>query len=489
MTGVNYSYQNHPVVLRVYDIDGTLANTQHLTDGRREPADILHASPLSSLRDEYGYLRELYPSGDPEFGLARHLPYGVNMAEAPALDSVSGVHVALITRAPAAYASTLAGLLGLERYPIWASSRVSRAEKLTSLAKMFGVPIKHVVYVGDEEADHAAAEEAGCRFEAVSEVVRPSIGEPLYDFWPELKTLQKSEPRFVHELLTVGDIVASLREHPYHERAVLQARLARLVRPEHRYCLVPAGRMVDDLFDDPGVPAHLFSRQEHDETYLQFLRGLFPVRSAPPVRPGAGDAHYFVRFRNAYQSGQPGADPLGRLMSEIKDYSVRSGRMRSGSEVRLGGLRLVADVMAAHLVDWFRGFAPPPAIDFVRPHAFSLEQPGQVSWWLARWVAQACRQATGNDWQMASPDAESDGWAVLLDDQRTTGTHIEEHIAEHGSRIATMTWSWSRSDETTGPAPSQRRNGSNCHWPDPGPCPTHEGSGMIGDPFRSTRSS
>ena len=483
-----YGYETTAAVLRVYDMDGTLANTEHLSEGRRRPADLLAGSPLAPILGYGGYLPSVYPEGDPEFGVARFLRSGANMAQVPGIDAVAGVNVALITRAPVAYASTLAGLLGLERYPIWASSRVSRAEKLVALAKMFDVPLTDVVYVGDEDEDFQAAEAAGCQFESLNRLVRPELGQALYpdmEEWPGLDRLKKSPARPASTLVSVGHIVASLRAHPYHARALLQARLARLVRPEHRYCLVPAGRMVDNLFDDPGVPAYLFSRQEHDDTYLQFLRGLFPARSAPAPTPDAGDCHYFVRFRNAYQSGQPGADPLGRLMSEIKDYSNRSGRMRSGAEVRLAGLRFVADVMAAHLVDWFRGFAPPPLIDYVRPHDFSLEQPGQVSLWLARWVAQACRFATGNDWRIPEWDEAPAEWAVLIDDQRTSGSHITQHVSQHGARVATITWSWSNAEEATGPSSSRRRGNSVCYWPDPGPCPTHDGAGLVGDPFRS----
>ena len=475
MDQTNYSYESTPVRLRIYDMDGTLANTEHVADGRRMPFDLLSGSPMVTWFGYSGYLAPLYPEGDPNFGLPRITRSGFNMSHAPAIDTVSGIPVALITRAPVAYASTLAGLLGLERYPIWASSRLSRAEKLTALARMFRVAPEHVVYVGDQAEDRQAADEAGCKFEAPDSVVRPALGESLYpeDGWPEplpstthaISSLEDSP------LTSVSDIVRSLRVQPLHERTALQARLARLVRPEHRYCLIPPGRLTEHLFDYPGVPAYLFAKQEHDETYLLFLRNLFPARSAPSPDSRGGDTHYFVKFRNSHQSGQLGADPLGRLMSEIKDYRTRNGRVRSGSEVQFGGLRLVADVMAAHLVDWFRGFNP-PSIDFVRPNEFSEEQPGQTSAWLAEWIVEACRFATGAPWSLNHESEE--GWSVLIDDQRTSGEHLVQHLTENGEQQATITWSWSRSEVQTGPTPQHRRAGSNCYWPDSGPCPTHD---------------
>ncbi len=479
MAQSSYYYEGSPVRLRVYDMDGTLANTEHVTDGRRMPGDLLGGSPMITWFGQSGYSPAIYPEDDPTFGLPRFARSGFNMAHAPAIDSVSGVSVVLITRAPVAYASTLAGLLGLERYPIWASSRLSRAEKLVALTEMYGLGPTNVVYVGDQAEDRQAADEAGCFFEEPDSVVRPALGDPLYPDdsekgWPGLLPATAREIRELKRttLTTVSDIVRSLRVQPLHERLALQARLARLVRPEHRYCLVPPGRLADNLFDYPGVPAYLFAKQEHDETYLLFLRNLFPARSAPSPSPRSGDTHYFVKFRNTHQSGQPGSDPLGRLMSEIKDYRTRNGRVRSGSEVQFGGLRLVADVMAAHLVDWFRGFAVPPLIDFVRPNDFSAEQPGQTSAWLAEWVAEACSFASGVSWGLN--DGVDDAWSVLIDDQRTSGEHLAEHLKANGERQATLTWSWSRAENQTGPPPQQRRGETNCYWPDPGPCPAHD---------------
>lgn len=467
--------RDRPIRLRVYDIDGTLANTEHLSDGRRVPADLLAGCAMNEYFGSWGYLNPPHPEQDPSFALPRFTRAGFNMANVPGVDVVSGIPVALITRSPRPYASTLAGLLGLERYPIWASSRVSRTDKLKSLARMFGVAPAEIVYVGDSSEDRQAADAAGCAFESLDSVIRPTLGEPLYeDWWPDRHPLTEVDLADPSHLTTVSGIVFSLRSHPHHHRTLLQARLARLVRPEHRYCLIPAGRSSDDVFDFPGVPAYLFSNLEHDETYLQFLRNVFPARHSPASKSGSGDLHYFVRFRNAHQAGQSGADPLGRLMSEIKDYRTRAGRVRSGPDVQFGGLRLVADVMAAHLVDWFRGFTP-PVIDYVPPHEFSFEQPGQTSWWLARWVAEACQAATGNEWRMSSPEETDLSGSVLIDDHRTTGSHIEEVLNQTGERIATLTWSWSKAEHPTGPLPSRRRRDSDCFWPDPGACPMHDG--------------
>lgn len=447
--------------LYVFDLDGTLANTAELSGGRRTPRLLLSDDPLDT---------DL-AVGPERWQLVNEL--GVDMSAAPGEVRAAGHASAVITRAPRAYASTLAGMLGLERTAIWPSTAASIPDKLRGLARLHRLPLARVVYVGDTDEDSAAARTAGCNFIEVGEFELPEE--------PELE-----DPSDVDDD-SVAAIVTSLTTHPQHRRWEFQARLARLATSAHRYCLIPprgATSLPDGVFMDAGVGATLFTRAERGENYLHLLRNLFPAQRTTRVRPNSGDSYYFCSYVKLGQEGAQGADPLGGLFRMMKNY-----RQTSGPEVELGSLTLVSDVFAGHLSAWFRfkaegGFK----VDHVAPNPFTTETPGRVSSWLARLIADRVGETLGTEWAPVAsvqrsrnglaPNPDFQGpppWAVLIDDQRTVGNSLARHIDT--SHIpeweVTLTWSHSNPPTPTGPDPAFSRTTEGCYWPDEGPCPRH----------------
>jgi hypothetical protein len=171
---------------------------------------------------------------------------------------------------------------------------------------------------------------------------------------------------------------------------------------------------------------------------------------------------------------------------------MKNYRRTSGPEVELGSLPLVSDVLASHFASWFCGFK---GIDFwvdhVAPNEFSETTPGRVSSWLARLVSMKVNEALETGWQPVAstrrsragiePNPVFDGvpvWAVLIDDQRTTGSSLGRHIDR--SNIpeweTTLTWSDSNPPIPTAPSRDFSRTTPGCFWPDLGPCPFHGAS-------------
>lgn len=455
--------------LYVFDLDGTLADTAELTTGRRKAADLLLHDPLDDELD-------VSPTG-----WAKVNKLGFDVSAGPGLASAQGHQTAVITRAPQAYASTLAGLLGLERHLLWPSSAAADVpSKLTKLAQLHQLPLDRVIYVGDTAEDRAAARSAGCQFIDVDSFEGP-------DEVDGLPVDQINED-------SIAAIVSHLRSNPVHRRLELQVRLARLVRPEHRYCLIRPRKsqaQTPGAFEEVIVHPRLFTKDERDDTYLLFLRNLFPTYRTTRLRPGAGDAHYICGYVKLDQEGSPDADPLGNLFRIIKQY-----RATSGSEVEFGSLPLVAHVLAAHIASWFRGFDVLDAflVDHVAPNSFSAETPGRTSSWLARMVADTISATLGTKWTAIASVLRAGGqlhpnpafdttprWSVLIDDQRTAGQSLARHIdrSPFPEWEATLTWSHSNPPTPTRPDPRFRRTNPDCFWPDEGPCPTHGASSFV----------
>jgi hypothetical protein len=403
----------------------------------------------------------------------------VRVAGIPGFLESIGHRVAIITRSPRAYASTLCGLLDMESMRVWPSTNTGRADKLRELARLDGVQIEDVVYVGDEDEDAQAAYEAGCDF-----YYAQALGDEFYpaDDRPELGR----SPR------TVGEAAASLLENPEYERVEMQEFLAANVRPEHRFCLVPSDTTNRELrgpFCYVGVQAALFRRDEHDETYFEFLRRMFPKIEAPEVHPEVAENYYFASYAN-HHANDESEDPLGNLMQRIKDYRGSTDRARPN--VELGSLRFVADVLAAHLAQRFARIDR-VNVDHVPPRPYTEEQPGQVSTWLCEWVARAAQAQLDNEWLMwrsvdrGAPAVSHrgqkpyvEGLSALLDDQRTFGRQLRKQIEQsHLTYFLTMSWSFSHAARKTGPLPKHRRTRQHCFWPDQGPCPRHGKSDFV----------
>lgn len=447
--------------LYVFDLDGTLADTADLDDGRREPSMLLDFDPLDADldRDPWAYVN----------------PEGVRVASLVGFLESIGHRAAIITRSPRAYASTLCGMLDIESCLVWPSTETDRADKLRKLAEVAQVDPADAIYVGDGPDDAEAAEQAGFNFLWADE-----IGDEFYAA-EDLPELDRS-PR------SVGEAAQSLFENPQYAREEMQHFLATKVRPEHRFCLIPADTTSPQsrsYFRYVGVRPALFTRDERGEDYFTLLRNLFPKLSAPEVHSSVAENYYFVSYRKM-RSTEDDDDPLGDLMRRIKDYTSTSG-----PEVELGSLPFVAHVMAAHLSHRFARVER-VNIDHVAPNPYSPEHPGQVSSWLCRWAAEVAAVSLDDErrfrewwsWRSLTRDAGErrrgearefvSGLSALLDDQRTRGTQLHRHIERAPLEyFLTMTWSFSQAEERTGPKANYRRTKANCFWPEKGPCPRH----------------
>ena len=82
------------IKILILDLDGTLARTEHVHNGRKSPYDVLRNSP-------------------PEFRTSPLL-YRQELKWELSVLIEQGIWVIVITRAPAAYASTLLQLLGID---------------------------------------------------------------------------------------------------------------------------------------------------------------------------------------------------------------------------------------------------------------------------------------------------------------------------------------------------------------------------------------
>ncbi len=130
----------------VFDLDGTLANTAELTNGRRVPYDVLSLSP---------------PEGN-----AEHLKFGDSREQLPGKLATLGYRTAIVTASPSAYASTLLDLLLVDFERLLAGSVVysSKAQKLKALAEYWEMQTSELIYIGDKLEDEEAAVEAGAEF-------------------------------------------------------------------------------------------------------------------------------------------------------------------------------------------------------------------------------------------------------------------------------------------------------------------------------------
>ncbi len=447
--------------LYVFDLDGTLADTTRLPEGRRSPAMLLNTDPFDPGLDldPWAYVND----------------EGVRVASLVGFLESIGHRVAIITRSPRSYASTLCGLLDIESTLVWPSTETDRSDKLLKLAELAQVDPADSLYVGDEEGDAQAAYRAGFDFEWAQ-----TIGNEFY--------LAEDLPELKHSPRNVAEAARSLFENPQHEREELQHYLANKVRPEHRFCLIPADRtnpLSRGHFRYVGVRPALFTRDERGDEYFTLLRNLFPKLAAPEVHPSVAENYYFVSYRKM-NSREEDHDPLGDLMRRIKDYTSTSG-----PNVELGSLPFVAHVMAAHLAQRFARVEN-VHIDHVAPHPYSVERPGQVSSWLCWWAMSVASGIVEGEsphhewmaWRSTPRDTPAPrhpvarkfmpGLGALLDDQRTRGTQLRQHIERSPLEyFLTMTWSFSQAPRRTGPKQEHRRSSAHCYWPDRGPCPRH----------------
>ena len=421
----------------VFDLDGTLADTASLPKGTRSPWQVL--APGLSRPDDLPDLRWSFEA---------------QVSDLPGKLLACGYRVAILTRAPIAYASTLVHLLGLDTELIQASAggEESKAHHLTRLAERWGIPASDLVYVGDTDADAAAAKLAGCIFRdaavlrkvdmakipAIAPYERPEtarVGEtgggPLPSYHPITlgSLVQISEQirggvpdlavhaKLFREVTLNAEIsdadkaaiaFFSLLANPaVPHRSELQDALLRRLTPAMRSCLIQDSPALFQIHPQVITRFELRMSPSLYEQYLAGLARLFDKRTESFL----GTTHlYIVPYQSRW----------GHELGRAKNYGLVSG-----PQPKLGKLDLIADVIAAHVPPNSQGKPLVPVA--ARPG--SAQHPAQCSLRLAFMVGKRTQR-------QVFPILNHDGGLVpgalipkankvlLIDDQVTTGKSV-----------------------------------------------------------------
>jgi len=434
----------------IFDLDETLADTGFLPAGRRSPSQLL----------------------SPGLG-GREWVSDQSLADLPGELIARGYSVAIATRSPQAYASTLIHLLGTDTQALWAScgSGLAKAERITQEIGKRNVPPTECLYVGDGDHDREIAAMVGCQYVHVSDarsgVLLASL--PNLSCVPQHRRPPKWDDRdftnvdYLFEATQFGDYPEyELKESGQldeDERTAFACALLKIapqkrsrrenqltlfagLTPEHASCIVLETPF---LRVDPRIVTRVELRRDA-ELRRAYLEGL--GRSIPGLRFQLDVGAMAVEIRSAvhYQSA------WGHALGKVKNYGDhdRNGVYRSGSEPELGGLDFIADVITAQALDLADSIVVPNP-----SNPYTDRQPGEVSRRLAHLVAQRLRlpvaeilQRQGVDyvpsqfvpWGMLGINefGETDmvhrkvghgRRAILIEDQITTGNSINRAVA------------------------------------------------------------
>lgn len=421
----------------VFDLDGTLAATEGLGNGQRKPADVLAPGR----------------SADPgRWAVSQYV------SDLPGRLIAQGYYVAIATRAPRAYASTLIELLGLDTLELLTScgDAPSKGKKVSERLRKRRIEPSNAVYVGDETQDERVAEAAGTSFFSATGLASGELEEWLDDNRLErpLRPLARNftghpddADRELIWMLRDGipnpDLFfAHLDAERRHATPALEATLCMhtlLARPgvsarrDLQLALLNqlpegAGPCIIRLLEGQGlfrVAPTLLTRAELrldadlDDAYARALGRMYPPETRW-VGGGPENDWLAVRYLRPYDSKKLFGDRLRKM----KDYGGDFGtRFRSGPNTELNGLGLIADMMSA---------AARPGADVVVPipsAPFSPAQPAEISYRLAGLVAQRLGlpyaellERHGDDFA-AVPDSQRRS-VLLVDDQVTTGDSV-----------------------------------------------------------------
>ena len=140
----------------VFDLDGTLIDSNELEPGRRTPWQL-----LTDIAWEHLYGRSKCPPVDQDSwksidGARWTLDYLTRC----------GYPIHIATRAPLAYASTALHYIGASHIGIYAScgSGLLKAATIRQIAQSEMVKVSEILYVGDESEDLQIAQSVGCQF-------------------------------------------------------------------------------------------------------------------------------------------------------------------------------------------------------------------------------------------------------------------------------------------------------------------------------------
>ena len=363
------------IKLLVLDLDGTIALTEKY-DG------------INQQRNPSVILQRIRPGTSGKSLLASEfLPKFLS-------DSLKcGVEVAVITRAPKAYASTLLNILGIDYLECWPAPgyQISRAEKLKSLLISHKIDSSEMLYIGDEIGDMEAAKEVRCRF------VFPdwTTGSPNITSEHRKNTDTSIYHQFIEDISSVL-MGKSVNTNPYWEKKAKWREMRRdkvqelVLRP--RKISSVSGSLTSSFWEQ-GDDFFFHKNFNSTEMFRPILNAQFCTRydydSDPIIKLELMEImrRRFPRYRYEFSSAPNPAktrfsshvnfnSPLGKsLWGPCKNWRNEN----SGPDVHQHLMEFVALVMASHLVE---GTVLPTLIP-VPSSEFSISKPAENSLRLA----------------------------------------------------------------------------------------------------------
>lgn len=398
----------------VFDLDGTLARTESLGAGRRTPWQLLQP------------------------GLTGADPTRWAVSEAvsrlPGTLISLGYRVAVATRAPIAYASTLSHLLSLDSHELVAScgAGLSKADRLTEICASWRLHPSELVYVGDLPEDADIAHRAGCHFEPASRLHDGTLAAdyaspcaPSSEDGAALERVMRAGPTN-HP----GVAYACLRLDPANDhRQALQRAIFAGLEPAMRHCFLISSPGLFQMHRSVITNTELMSDHALRDAYRSGLGRLFP-----PKNLLLGTLR--VRFCATYGE-------YGDQLARAKDYGSHGGglgsRFHSGPNPELYRIATIADILSKQLSP---DGPPLAAVPSSQPNS---NHPGEVSRRLTVAVAQRSGREVA-DLLVKHPDGKfgyrgdsrSPREVVLVDDQLTTGTSLAAAanlLRSHGHQV------------------------------------------------------
>lgn len=466
-------YCDPPIRLVVFDLDGTLANTDSLPSGYRNPYQVLEPGIDGDHLLINGHLDHSSSWSSKDWS------FGANVSKLPGNLIEAGYSVAVITRAPLAYASTLIHLLGISTQvlrPSCGGSAQEKAQVLIRVAENFGVEPAEMLYVGDLEVDESIAQLAQCRFAPASVL---HSGE----LWQNLPLYAPRRKRATNEAFTVTppSYTFSTSPDPLNEsliHAALESIRSGIPDTElHTSLLYKISRSQTcsrRIFASLAYFSLLVRPGSHERFRWQMwlFENLEPGADSCLIRNGGGliqvDPRIITRneihrdgvVTNEYLDGLrtclPGTgqltvgsislraafkfsmdqNKLGSCLSTAKNYSKARG---SGPQVQLGYLDFISDILASYVDELKPNFTQTMIVP-VPSSPFSQQRVGQVSQRLAIGVSKLIGipiwpvvhkttseefKVTGlRDWQYLYKQSRIPQEAILVEDQCTTGKSI-----------------------------------------------------------------
>ena len=480
-----------PIGLVVFDLDGTLANTDELPSGWRTPYQVLAPGIdieqlCTSARSwpEWSYWNKW------SYWNTKDWSFGHEITNLPGWLIGQGYSVAVITRAPLAYASTLIHLLGISTQILRSScggTEHEKAQALIEIAEQLGMETAEMLYVGDLAADETIAKIANCRFASAEDLHSGELRRNLTLYAPRrvlsvselapssnhasitssntlddslkravLKSIQNGIPdtEFHSSLLwklsqsatlsnrtMAGLAFFSLLARPgSNERSLWRDILFIFLEPGAGSCLIRKGNGLYQL--DPRIITRNEIRDYDHSTYLDGLRNCLPGTTTLKFE---GDISLRAAFKFSLDSAN-----FGSCLSTAKAYIKSRG---SGPNVQLGYIDFIADILASYVDDLHLDriktmIVPVPSSPFSPNHV------GQVSFRLAFSISKLLDipiwpvvSKTANDefevaglgaWQTYYASNRIPREAILIEDQCTTGKSImsvANKLQDHGIAV------------------------------------------------------